>query len=86
MDENSIKYLSRYIDLTDEIKEKIEKHANRYGIKAEICAWYSDWDDFCSDWCDELGYTRTQARAIFHGGIGEFMKLPDENGIIRFSI
>ena len=41
---------------------------------------------FCSDWCNEYGYTRTEARKIYHGGIGEFMKLPEGNGIIRFAI
>lgn len=86
MDEKSIEYLSGYIKLTDIIKEKIVKHASRYNIKAHICAWYADWEDFCSDWCDECGYTRTEARAIFHGGKGEFMVLPDCNGIVRFEI
>ena len=86
MDKYSIDYLNGYIKLTDIIKRKIEKHARRYGIKAEICAWYSDWEDFCSDWCDDCGYTRTEARKLYHGGIGEFMKLPDGNGIVRFVI
>ena len=86
MDKYSIDYLNRYIKLTEAIKQKIEKHARRYNIKAEICAWYSDWEDFCSDWCDDHGYTRTEARKLYHGGIGEFMKLPDGNGIVRFVI
>ena len=86
MDKHSIDYLSGYIKLTEAIKQKIEKHAQRYNIKAEICAWYSDWEDFCSDWCDDCGYTRTEARKLYHGGIGEFMKLPDGNGIVRFVI
>ena len=62
MDKHSIDYLNGYIKLTEAIKQKIEKHAQRYNIKAEICAWYSDWEDFCSDWCDDCGYTRTEAR------------------------
>ena len=86
MDKHSIDYLSTYIKLTDKIKQKIESHARRYNIKAEICAWYSDWEDFCSDWCDCCGYTRTEVRKLYHGGIGEFMKLPDGNGIVRFVI
>ena len=36
--------------------------------------------------CDDCGYTRTEARKLYHGGIGEFMKLPDGNGIVRFVI
>lgn len=86
MDRDSIKYLSNYISLTEEIKDKIEKHAKRYGIKAEICAWYQDWKDFCSDWCDDIGYNRAEARRLLHGGIGEFMFLPDYLGIVRFVI
>ena len=86
MDKDSIKYLSEYINLTEKIKQKIEKHAKCYGIKAEICAWYEDWEDFCSDWCNgNIGYTRTMARKLLHGGIGEFMFLPDGLGIIRYA-
>ena len=73
MDKKSEEYLRQYIKLTDTIKQKIEAHAARYHIKAEICAWYSDWEDFCSDWCDICGYSRTEARKLYHGGIGEFM-------------
>lgn len=86
MDERSINYLNQYINVTKEIEGKIEKHAERYGIEAAICAWYEDWEDFCSDWCSEnIGYTRTQARKLLHGGIGEFMFLPYNLGIVRFS-
>lgn len=87
MNKESMEYLSNYINLTDEIKQKIEKHAKRYGIEPKICAWYQDWEDFCSDWCSkQLGYTRTQARKLLHGGRGEFMYLPDGLGIVRFVI
>ena len=87
MDRDSIAYLSGYIKVTEEIKQKIETHAKRYGIKAEICAWYQDWKDFCSDWCSpNIGYTKTEARKLLHGGIGEFMYLPNELGIVRFVI
>ena len=87
MDKESIDYLSRYINVTEKIKQKIEKHAKRYEIKAEICAWYEDWKDFCSDWCSaNIGYTRTEARKLLHGGIGEFMFLPDNFGIVRFAL
>lgn len=86
MDKESIDYLNRYIRLTEEIKHKIDKHAKRYGIRPEICAWYKDWKDFCSDWCEHCGYTRTEARKLYHGGIGEFMKLPNGLGIVRFVV
>lgn len=84
MDNESFAYLSKYIDVTDEVRRKINKHAKKYGIKPDICAWYADWEDFCSDWCDNLGYTRTQARKLLHGGIGEFIILPCDKGIVRF--
>ena len=86
MDKLSYDYLSHYIAVTDELEHKINKHARRYKIEPKICAWYYDWEDFCSDWCDDCGYTRTQARKLLHGGIGEFMILPNRNGIIRFVI
>lgn len=87
MDKESIAYLNGYINVTEEIRQKIERHAKRYGIKAEICAWYQDYKDFCSDWCSEsIGYTKTEARKLLHGGIGEFMYLPNELGIVRFAI
>lgn len=80
----SKRYLEQYITVTNPILTKICRHAKRYQISAEICAWYTDWEDFCSDWCKNLGYTRTEARKILHGGNGEFMKLPEEKGIVRF--
>lgn len=40
MDKKSEEYLRQYIKLTDTIKQKIEAHAARYHIKAEICAFY----------------------------------------------
>lgn len=86
MDKDSIDYLSKYIQVTDELKAKIITHANRYKIFPKVCAWYADWEDFCSDWCDKCGYTRTEARKLYHGGVGEFMNLPNGNGIIRFVI
>lgn len=87
--EEDITYLSRYIRITEDIKQKIEKHAKRYGIRPEIeiCAWYQDWEDFCSDWCSKtIGYTKTEARKLLHGGIGEFMFLPNNLGIVRFAL
>lgn len=86
IDKDSINYLERYVKVTDDIKKRIERHAKRYEINAEICAWYKDWNDFCSEWCDELGFTKTEARKLLHGGIGEFIYLPDNLGIVRFSI
>lgn len=87
MNQESKEYLSGYINITKDIENKIDRHAKRYRINPDICAWYRDWEDFCSDWCDpRIGYTRTQAREILHGGIGEFMFLPEGKGIVRFAL
>lgn len=87
MDKESIEYLSKNINVTDEIQQKIENHAKMHGIKAEICAWYKDLDDFYSDWCSKnVGYTKREARELFYRGIGEFMYLPNNLGIVRFVI
>lgn len=86
MDEKNRRYLSQYIRINDDVERKIKKHAKRWNLNGEICAWYADWEDFCDDWCDGCGYTRTQARKLLHGGKGEFMKLPYGMGIVRFTI
>lgn len=85
MDKESKEYLSKYIKLTPTLIEKIERHIKRYQLGGRVVAYYDDWEDFCGDW-NRVGYTRTEARKLFHGGIGEFMKLPDSKAIIRFSI
>ena len=85
LSENSKSYLSQYIQLTDEVTLAIGKHAMRYVLHGDICAYYTDMEDFFSDWCS-IGYTRTEARKLLHGGKGEFMKLPDNLGYIRFTI
>ena len=86
MTESSKEYLSKHIFVTNVLERKIANHAKRYGIEPKICAWYANWEDFCSDWCNQCGSTRTEARRIFHGGIGEFQTLPNGQGIVRFVI
>lgn len=85
LSENSKKYLSQYIELSDQTILAIGKHAMRYALHTDICAYYKDMEDFFSDWCS-IGYSRTEARKLMHGGHGEFMKLPDGLGYIRFVI
>lgn len=81
----SIEYLEGYAEVTEEVKSKLKAHIKRYNLTDEICAWYADWEDFCSDWCDDNGYTRTQARSLLHGGKGEF-KIIEGFGIVRFAM
>lgn len=84
-----IEYLASYIPVDKELKKKIERHRKGYNFSLEssICGYYFDWEDFCSDWCsDEIGCTRTEVRQLLHSKTGEFMGLPNNQGIIRFVI
>ena len=83
--EKSKEYLSRYITITEDLLLAIGKHAMRYVLKSDICAYYTDLEDFFSDWTG-IGYTRTEARVLLHSGMGEFFKLPDNLGYVRFAI
>ena len=85
MNKESKEYLSQYMEITPTIEAKIKSHCSRYSIKDNICAWYYNLEDFFSDWCEECGYTRTEARRIYHGGYGEFQTFPNGN-IIRYEI
>lgn len=81
MSNEDIDYLSRFLELIS----KINAHKKRYNLIGEICAYYSDWKDFCSDWCNPpISYTRAEARELLHNKTGEFMILPNKLGIIRF--
>ena len=85
MSESSMKYLKGYMNVIDEHISKIYKHCEKYNIEPEVCAYYSNWNDFCSDWCDDIGMTRTEAKEIYHGGKGEFLTFASGE-IIRFII
>lgn len=78
-------YPEMYPALDEEKTKKVIKHCKRYNIEPNVCAYYEDWEDFCSDWCDDIGYTRTDARELLHGGKGEFQIFKNW-GILRFSI
>lgn len=82
----NIKYLEGMSNknITEEIKNKIEKHMKRFNLN-DVCAYYLNWNDFCNDWCDDIGYTRTEARKKLHGGVGEF-QIIKSFGIIRYTI
>ena len=47
--------------LSDDQKQKLIKHCNKYNIAPIICAWYQDTKDFIDEWV-QYGYTRTTAR------------------------
>lgn len=88
VDSRNRSYLSDWIPVSPDLLSRIRKHAKRYDLSGEICAWYADWEDFCEDWCDGCGYSRTKARKLLHGGSreGEFMTLPGNLGIVRFEV
>lgn len=87
MNKKSIEYLSQYINVTDEVKQEIAKHAEIYGLEEEICAWYKNLDDYFSDWCKKpISYTEEQATQLLFRKNGEFMMLPKKLGIVRFKI
>lgn len=83
--EKNRRYLSQHIPLTDDVILAIGKHAMRYALRGDICAYYIDMEDFFSDLC-KIGYSRTEARSLMHNRTGEFMRLPDNLGYIRFII
>lgn len=82
---DSIQYLQKWIKVTDSVRDSIGRHLKRYPYLGNITAYYKDWDDFCSDWT-AIGYTKIEARKIFHGGKGEFKQLPEGLGIVRFAM
>jgi len=86
------KYVYSSIDdyqnrLTDEQKDIVLEHCKENSIKPIICAWYDDMDDFYSDWCDEVGYSKEYADALYSHGSdsGEFLSFSDK-AIVRFSL
>ena len=81
----SIQYLQKWIYVTDSIRDCIGRHLKRYPALGRITAYYRDWNDFCDDWT-AIGYTKVEARKIFHGGKGEFKILPEGQGIVRFEL
>lgn len=79
------KDIDDYLDnLTEEQTIQLLTHCNRFDIKPDICAWYTDLEDLFEEFSN-YGYSRTEARKIFHGGLGEFKKF--KNGeIVRLVI
>lgn len=78
IEKESLEYLQGHMTVTDEITNKILNHCKRYNLEPEICAYYSDWEDSST-----VGYTRTEARELYHGGKGEFLTF-NSGDIIRF--
>lgn len=79
-------YLNR---LTEEQKEILIKHSNKFAIHPEICAWYDDMEDFYQDWISDnkIFETEEQADNRYEEGLasGEFLKFKDGQ-IIRLVV
>ena len=88
IDDDSLKYLGQYIDVSEHVKKCIESHAKKHKLNPTICAWYKDMTDFYLDWVTQCGYIKTQADRILKNGIksGEFLWLPDGLGLVRFEM
>ncbi len=71
--------------LTPEQKEILIKHSNTTQVPPVICAWYDDLNDFYSDWCDEIGYSKKEANAKLKDSFNEFIIFSD-NSIIRLVV
>lgn len=81
---DSLDYLSKYIEVTPEIKLYIYNHCkNQKMINVDICAWYEDISDFIDDW-GKVGYKKEEALNFLTKNPTEFLILPKEKGIIRF--
>ena len=80
-----IDYPEHYPKISENQVDKILKHCKKYNIKPQVCAYYENWKDFCSDWCDFIGLTKTEAKERLYGEEGEFLIFKGW-GIIRFSL
>lgn len=87
MGERLVDYPNWYPKLNDIQVRTILKHCDKHGIESNICAYYEDWDDFCSDWVDHVGYTTQEAKSKLQDGkrTGEFLEF-DGWGILRFAM
>ena len=84
----TVEDIDDYLDrLTEDQAKLLVRHCNRYGIKPIICAWYDDLDDFFEDWCDQVGFSESEARQRLKEGksVGEFKEFSDGQ-IVRLAI
>ena len=68
--------------LTESNKKLLIRHCNKHNITPVICAWYDNMQDFYSDWVDDLGYSKSQARELLSNNRDEF-KIFSNKEIVR---
>ena len=78
--------LSHFNDYSENDDICLKRHRKRYNLTDPIIAYYRTWNDFVEDWCDNTGFTNSEARKMLHGGKGEFKQLPNGHGIVRFLV
>lgn len=83
--EEVVNYPSWYPKLDEDKMHHIIEHCEKYNLEPDICAYYKDWNDFCSDWCDGLGFTENEAKEMLYSNTGEFL-IFENWGIIRFTL
>lgn len=82
--QENIQYLSKWIPVTEAIKDRVMKHMKDYKKNKNIIAFYHNKDDFYEDW-KGVGYTEKEADILLKNE-NEFMFLPEDAGIVRFNI
>jgi hypothetical protein len=82
--QENIQYLSKWIPVTQAIKDRVMKHMKDYKKNKIIIEFYHDKDDFYEDW-KGIGYTEKEADILLKNEV-EFMFLPEDAGIARFNI
>lgn len=82
---NSIKYLAAIVGMNTHIIEEMEQHTTSHDIEPYVTAYYKDYEDFRHEWCNQLGYSESEASKILNADSGEF-QIIDDFGIIRYAL
>lgn len=83
---NSLKYLATIgKKMSVNIIEEMEQHTTNHDIEPCVIAYYRNYEDFRHEWCDQLGYSESEADEILKSDSGEFQMI-DDFGIIRYAI
>ena len=82
---NSIQYLAAIVGMNTHIIEEMEQHTTSHDIEPYVTAYYKDYEDFRHEWCNQLGYSESEASKILNADSGEF-QIIDDFGIIRYAL
>lgn len=79
-------YLKKFITVTEKIRQAVEEHCDKFGIPVAICEYYKDYNAFYGYWCGTAEYDVADVGRMLASEVGEFMVLPDNQGIVMFEI